>query len=502
MSFETRNELKRERERIRPAAEKIRKESGRISVYDEEGKGSSERLFPDLHVRIFGRENGEGPDTDRHVRLPDGNIRRQLAETVCETDRYLEPEKRTGNSLLNIHAKVSELDRSLSELSGTGDGMFADLQILHESVQKKKKQLERIDGRNVPVNPAALRTFGEVGAGIEKLDAYDLLVSDLFEKAGGVLTGQQVKADGMSTEDLENIVNETGAMEDRHRYTKEQQSLHETEQEYLGTVIDQPNRVVQEASEIKKGSHVRRREDDREESAELFEKRKGEKERDALHIKHDILKRVSQDNRNNLHQKLEKDGLEAVRSMMYNGDRNRGFAPLSAMGLGGNLYKGFAGTNYLLSMTPQAAEKDKKISEIREIMNRYLGLDQLYRNFMTKNSDIRNRTAFLKRYGTEGNVRVMIRKEQDKALGKGSENRMNTLIMKKYAEELWKGAFLKNDGAVITERERQKEDPAKREKRKLYADMLRAMGFDIRYPDAEGERTGIRAVDIWRRLLP
>lgn len=79
-------------------------------------------------------------------------------------------------------------------------------------------------------------------------------------------------------------------------------------------------------------------------------------------------------------------------------------------------------------------------------MNRYLGLDQLYRNFMTKNSDIRNRTAFLKRYGTEGNVRVMIRKEQDKALGKGSENRMNTLIMKKYAEELWKGAFLKNDG--------------------------------------------------------
>ena len=502
MSVIERKELKKDWERVLHSDKKRQKDSGRISLYDNDnkGKGRRERLFPDLHVRVFDREESEVDSTDRRTRLPDRALRRSLADAAFEMERYLQPKKRNGNELKTIHTKLSELDRIMSEMAEKPGGLPVELQKLHESVRKKKKQLERIVRRNAPVNPEALRSFEEVGAGIESLDAADWLVSDLFENVSGVLNGQKSKADGMSTEDLEKLVNEIDAMGSRHRYTKEQQSLGLMENEYLGDIIDHPNRIMQEASEVKKGSQVRRDVRNFEESAEHFENTKGKRDSDALQLKHGLLTNITRTNRNNIRQKMSKDGLEAVRGMMHNGDRRMGFAPLAAMGLGGNLYKGFTGANHMMGMTPQAVEKNKKSAETRGIMNRYLGLDQLYRNFMTKNSDLRNRSAFLKRYGNEGNVRVMIQREQDKATGKGSENRMNGFLMRKYAEELWKGAFLKEDGSVITERERQTEDSDKKQRRKLYADMLRAMGFDIRYPTYDAGKPGIRAVDIYKRL--
>ena len=501
MSHIDRKELKKDWERITHPAKERQKECVRTSVYDNKGKGRRERLFPDLHVRVFEREESEENNADRHTRLPDRALRKSLADTAFEMNRYLQPERRNGNELKTIHTKLSELDRILSKLSEDPGGLPAELQKLHESVRKKKKQLERIARKNAPVNPEALRSFEEVGAGIESVDAADWLVSDLLENVNGILTGQKSKTDGMNTEDLEKLVNEIDAMGSRHRSTKEQQSLGLMENEYLGDIIDHPNRIMQEASEIKKGSQVRREVGKHEESVELFENTKGKRERDALKEKHGLLSNITRANRNNIRQKMSKDGLEAVRGMMHNGKRTMGFSPLAAMGLGGNLYKGFSGVNYLMGMTPQAVEKNKKSAETRGIMNRYLGLDQLYRNFMTKNIDIRNRSAFLKRYGSEGSVRVMIRKEQDKATGKGSENRMNGFLMRKYAEELWKGAFLKEDGSVITERERQTEDSEKKQRRKLYADILRAMGFDIRYPTMDAGKPEIRAVDIYKRLL-
>ena len=94
-------------------------------------------------------------------------------------------------------------------------------------------------------------------------------------------------------------------------------------------------------------------------------------------------------------------------------------------------------------------------------------------------------------------MRKVIRDEMNKSF----KSRANKDLMKKYAHELWKGAFLKEDGTVITERERKSEAPEQKQKRKLYADMLRAMGFKVRYPAVEGEAPGTRAVDIFKKLI-
>ena len=95
----------------------------------------------------------------------------------------------------------------------------------------------------------------------------------------------------------------------------------------------------------------------------------------------------------------------------------------------------------------------------------------------------------------------MIQKEADRALGIKSPNKMNAFLMKQYAEQLWRGAFLKEDGSLITEKERKAEAPEKKKQRKLYADMLRAMGFHVRYPSAEGEAAGFSAQAVFSRFI-
>ncbi|MDO4803520.1 MAG: hypothetical protein Q4A32_01710 [Lachnospiraceae bacterium] len=519
-------EWKKDKKRAQDSVKGMRKQGVRASFATKKGRVDRKEAFPALHAGVFDRDGYEygrrrelfarsGLRTDMHEALfekenrkynlteevPERVLCQQLADAASAMERYLQPEKRNSRNLKTVYEKIAGLEQYMTELSEMPGGLSPELRALQKSVRQKKRKLEQIMARNVPENPESLRSFDEVGAGIGRKDDADLQISGLLETVNRFLSGRQSFVEGMETDDLVNMTNEIDAMRSRHRYTKEQMALDQMEQESLGAIVNHPNRVMQEASEIKKEPQVRRETGSHEENMALFENRKGKEERDALRKKHQILSGITLTNRNNLRQKQNRDGLEAVRGMMHNGERAMGFAPLAAMGLGGNLYKGFAGMNYMMSMTPAAVEKNKKGADIQGITERYLGLDQLYRNFMTKNSDIRNRTAFLKRYGMEGNVRMMIRKERDMAFGKGSENRMNSFLMKKYATELWKGAYLKEDGSVITERERQAEPPEKKQRRKLYADMLRAMGFQIRYPNAEGEIPGTSAVDIFKRLV-
>ena len=97
MSHNDRKELKKDWERITHPAKERQKECARTSVYDNKGKGRRERLFPDLHVRVFEREESEVNNADRHTRLPERALRKSLADTAFEMKRYLQPERRNGN---------------------------------------------------------------------------------------------------------------------------------------------------------------------------------------------------------------------------------------------------------------------------------------------------------------------------------------------------------------------------------------------------------------------
>lgn len=491
-------------------------QEGKSASYAKKGKAFSEGSFPSFHASLF--ESGEKqavlPDkalvktstsgkTDSSLfkNLSEDDIKVKLADTAANMEQYLEPEGRDRTSLEKVKDSVTELDRSLTKMAEENGGLPGELKQLHNSIKRKAKKLEKLLSQNAPVNPEAFRSLEEAGLGIASGDASSILVSGMLECCERVLFGQDKKVEGMGSDDLENLLNETDALKSRRRSTKNQQALDLMEQESMGDIITRGNRVSQESFETETKPQVLRETGKHEEKAELFENRRGKETQEAVAEKHELLKEITRANRNNLKQKQAKDGLEAVRGIMHNGEGKQGFSPLAAMGLGANLYRGFTGMGFMMGMTSHIADKHKKGAEIRSVIERYLGLDQLYRNFMTKNSDIRNRSAFLQRYGREGNVRVMIRKEADKALGIGSSNKMNSFLMKKYAEELWRGAFLKEDGSLITEGERKKEAPEKKQKRKLYADMLRALGFYVRYPSADGEAAGFTAQAVFSRFV-
>ena len=508
MGMDLIRELKRDLKRNDTADKRLEKQSGRASYFDVKREKHKSHSFDDSHAGLFNQKGKKGSaraalfereeeKRTGHAALPEQLLRAELADAAEDMESYLDTEKRSGSGLKAVYNKLIRLEERMTELSASPQGLSAQMQQLLKSIRAKKRSLERIMVRNTPVNEEALRSFDEVGEGIGSWDAADVLLSGLLKTVDGVLNGKHSSVEGMSPEDLENLVNEIDAMGDRHRYTKNQQSLGLMEQESLGDIITRPNRVMQEATEVDHASQIRRETGKHEENAELFENQKGKRERDAIGKKHEILKDITRTNRNELRRRQSRDGLEAARSIMHDKRRGNGFEPLALMGLGGNLYKGFNGMNFMMTMTSVAVGKNKKMSDISEITERYLGLDELYRNFMTKNSDIRNRTAFLKRYGNEGKMRKVIRDEQRKAF----TSRANKDLMKKYAEELWKGAFLKEDGSVITERERKSEASEEKQKRKLYADMLRAMGFNVRYPTVEGEAPGTRAVDIFKKLI-
>jgi len=500
---------------------RLKKQEGETKrSFDKKGKSLLKGSFPSSHASMF--EAGEshaalpekalktpvsvnalpqGAFADDNSHVTEEGIREKLEDTAYEMQHYLEPEARSREDLKKVKDRIDELDRLLTRMTREYSGLSREYEQLHKSLKRKAKKLEKLISQNAPVNPEALRSFEEAGAGIASGDAASMMVSGMLECCARVLGGENLQVEGMGPDDLDRLVNEADAMRSRRRSTKAQQALGLMEQESMGDIITRPNRILQEAFETEQKPQLRRDTKEQEESDWSQENRRENNEQDAFYKKHEILHEITRANRNNIKQKQEKDGLEAARGIMHNGERKHGFSPLAAMGLGGNLYRGFTGMGFMMGMTSHIADKHKKGAEIRSVIERYLGLDQLYRNFMTKNSDIRNRSAFLQRYGREGNVRVMIQKEADRALGIRSPNKMNAFLMKQYAEQLWRGAFLKDDGSLITERERKAEAPEKKKQRKLYADMLRAMGFHVRYPLAEGEAAGFTAHAVFSRFI-
>ena len=498
----------------------LKKHEDGAKTFAKKGKSLFEESFPSLHASLSDLKEKHAVLPDKALKTPlsanaltggafadagshvtEEGIREKLEDTAYEMQHYLEPEGRSPEDLRKIKLCIDELDRSLTRMSGESGGLSREYELLQKSLRRKAKKLEKLISKNAPVNPEALRSFEETGAGIASGDAASMMVSGMLECCARVLGGESKQVEGMGPDDLDLLINEVDAMRSRRRSTKVQQSLGLMEQESVGDIIARPNRVLQEAFETELKPQLRPDTKELEENDWARENRRENNEQDAFYKKHEILHEITRANRNNLKQKQEKDGLEAARAIMHNGERKHGFSPFAAMGLGGNLYRGFTGMGFMMGMTTHIADRQKKGAEIRSVIERYLGLDQLYRNFMTRNSDIRNRSAFLQRYGREGNVRVMIQKEADRALGIKSPNKMNAFLMKQYAEQLWRGAFLKEDGSLITEKERKAEAPEKKKQRKLYADMLRAMGFHVRYPSAEGEAAGFSAQAVFSRFI-
>ncbi len=142
---------------------------------------------------------------------------------------------------------------------------------------------------------------------------------------------------------------------------------------------------------------------------------------------------------------------------------------------------------------------------MKDVIDCYLNMNKLLSEFMNKNMKNKSKIEqdrIRQKFGTQEEIRNMIRKEAEALLGYPSDKKMYSAIMWKYANTLFDMVF-KKDGRYITEQERASEslnNSRMANERKLYADMLKAYGFKIKYPAQDGAEPKPALNSIYKKL--
>ena len=119
----------------------------------------------------------------------------------------------------------------------------------------------------------------------------------------------------------------------------------------------------------------------------------------------------------------------------------------------------------------------------REVIDRYIGMDKLYADFKASKKEDLDPKGFVKKYGKEDEVKYMLRKTAEARLGFPGDDKMHSYIMWRYAQALYKGAFLDESGNVLTADRESDPQSGERQKRWIFVDLLKAAGFEVKYPD-------------------
>ena len=125
----------------------------------------------------------------------------------------------------------------------------------------------------------------------------------------------------------------------------------------------------------------------------------------------------------------------------------------------------------------------KKKHERIDVIDKFINMPKLYQDFT--GGPGQRRTSLIKKYGSEKKIKEMIRKEVESRMGFPNDAKFHANIMQIYANGIYQGAFLKEDGTVLTGAERQHElthNHAKWEERELFLRTIRSLGIKVVVP--------------------
>lgn len=228
------------------------------------------------------------------------------------------------------------------------------------------------------------------------------------------------------------------------------------------------------------------------------------KEESLTEGKRQILQNVINANRS-----TQKRAQASAAVQMVQGGLNTaaGVLTLSAgatLGVTGIVALGLSGISLLIGIGNVIRQKKAKSQSVIDVIDCYVDMDNLYQDFMKKHKG--NRKAgeekVRKQFGNKEAIREMLRKEAEATLGFPSHKKMFSAIMWKYTNTLYDAVFKKN-GVVLTEQRKNTElerDPAAGKERKLFADMLRAYGFKIKYPVKAGDEPKPGLNSIYKKI--
>ncbi len=169
---------------------------------------------------------------------------------------------------------------------------------------------------------------------------------------------------------------------------------------------------------------------------------------------------------------------------------------------------GISGLAFVVGLSGTIYSYVKKNKERISVIDRFIGLQDYYDKYVEDRSQQEGITQdkFISNHGGEEKLKEPLRNFAMRSLGFISEEKLFSFIMWQYAKALYKGAFLKNDGTVLTaEEESDTQHNTEREDRKLYVDLLKTYELDFAYPES---RPGFKPVkqspsvnEIYKKLL-
>ncbi len=276
--------------------------------------------------------------------------------------------------------------------------------------------------------------------------------------------GQEGKEGLKSTPQKDKTDRHVTLFDDFHKQTsassRGERNIGVLEREAMGRMPAQKNRVLQAAHDVSPFS--RSKQNLREKGD--YETNLSRQDMDAQELKLDVLGNLTRQNR----YKMEREGL------------------LDETKQG----KSLSGISLMLNLTSDTADRHKKKPEIRDVIGQYMSAAETEQEQgkeaeeETDTAEKKSEESSRKMAQEDPKLKEQADKAADATVGFAPNRRNYTFMMKKYAEKVFQGAFMKDDNTPITEEERKREDPVKRRKRAVFANIIKSMGIAVKYPES------------------
>ena len=226
-------------------------------------------------------------------------------------------------------------------------------------------------------------------------------------------------------------------------------------------------------------------------------------EQEGLKSKHQIMTNILEANRKNVKNKQVTAGLQAVQGALTTASGYLTLTAGASLGATGIAALATSGVALVLGIISTVIKKKSKGKEVKSVIDDYIGMDSLCRDYIRKNRDknlIHSDEAFIKSQGGMDKIRDNIRLDVVGALGYPSLKKFYSEIMYQYAQFLYMEAFYKNgrkvsEGEVKNKKTGEVLDKTKHSCKKL----IESLGLDVNYGDNKKEPSpGVN--DIYKKL--
>ena len=226
-------------------------------------------------------------------------------------------------------------------------------------------------------------------------------------------------------------------------------------------------------------------------------------EQEGLKSKHQIMTNILEANRKNVKNKQVTAGLETFQGALTTASGYLTLTAGASLGATGIAALATSGVALVLGIISTVIKKKSKGKEVKSVIDDYIGMDSLCRDYIRKNRDknlIHSDEAFIKSQGGMDKIRDNIRLDVVGALGYPSLKKFYSEIMYQYAQFLYMEAFYKNgrkvsEGEVKNKKTGEVLDKTKHSCKKL----IESLGLDVNYGDNKKEPSpGVN--DIYKKL--